>query len=88
MLASAVTKAAMPFARNVRGSRANSRTGATRATFSGPMTVVAEGIETLRQAEWLRRAGCTIGQGYLFGMPMPGEQVPDYLGLQEARLCL
>ncbi|TQS44020.1 putative bifunctional diguanylate cyclase/phosphodiesterase [Cryptosporangium phraense] len=32
---------------------------------------VAEGIETRVQAAWLRRAGYRLGQGYLFGCPMP-----------------
>ena len=31
--------------------------------------VIAEGIETRPQWEWLRRHGCPEGQGYLFGMP-------------------
>jgi EAL domain-containing protein (putative c-di-GMP-specific phosphodiesterase class I) len=34
-------------------------------------TVVAEGIETERQAEFLRAHGCSAGQGYLFGRPAP-----------------
>jgi diguanylate cyclase (GGDEF)-like protein/PAS domain S-box-containing protein len=33
-------------------------------------STVAEGIETQAQAELLRRAGCTRGQGYHFGRPM------------------
>ena len=32
--------------------------------------VVAEGIETGRQAERLRELGCDLGQGYLFARPM------------------
>ena len=35
------------------------------------MTVVAEGIETRRQATFLKRHGCTVGQGFLFGRPQP-----------------
>jgi EAL domain-containing protein (putative c-di-GMP-specific phosphodiesterase class I) len=30
---------------------------------------VAEGIEIEEQAEVLRAAGCTLGQGYLLGLP-------------------
>ncbi|WP_143760713.1 putative bifunctional diguanylate cyclase/phosphodiesterase [Actinosynnema mirum] len=38
------------------------------ADVLGAVTV-AEGIETPEQAEWLRRAGCGFGQGFLFGRP-------------------
>jgi len=33
--------------------------------------VVAEGIENVRQEAFLRKRGCTLGQGYLYGKPMP-----------------
>ena len=36
------------------------------------LQVIAEGIETSVQAEWLRRHGCDLGQGYLFGRAEPG----------------
>ncbi|MGG5811919.1 putative bifunctional diguanylate cyclase/phosphodiesterase [Falsiroseomonas sp. CW058] len=38
------------------------------------MVVVAEGVETEQQAEWLRAQGCAEGQGWLFGRPMPPAQ--------------
>jgi predicted signal transduction protein with EAL and GGDEF domain len=43
------------------------------------LRVVAEGVETAEQAEWLRLQGCSHGQGSLFGAPMPGEAVPGWL---------
>ena len=39
------------------------------------LRTVAEGIETERQAMCLAAQGCTIGQGYHFGRPMPAGQV-------------
>ncbi|UIJ72085.1 EAL domain-containing protein [Aurantimonas sp. HBX-1] len=41
---------------------------------------VAEGVETLAQAEYLRARGCDIGQGYLFGRPYPADRVPELCG--------
>jgi PAS domain S-box-containing protein len=37
------------------------------------ITVIAEGIETLTQAQAVRDLGCRIGQGYLFSRPQPLE---------------
>jgi predicted signal transduction protein with EAL and GGDEF domain len=37
------------------------------------MQTTAEGIETSSNLEWLSDQGCTFGQGYLFGRPMPGD---------------
>ncbi|MCY0094482.1 putative bifunctional diguanylate cyclase/phosphodiesterase [Hoeflea ulvae] len=39
------------------------------------MKVVAEGVETADQHEILRKSGCHIAQGYLFGRPQPIDQV-------------
>jgi diguanylate cyclase (GGDEF)-like protein/PAS domain S-box-containing protein len=39
------------------------------------LTVVAEGVETTGQLEFLKRYGCTHFQGYLFGRPMPADML-------------
>jgi diguanylate cyclase (GGDEF)-like protein/PAS domain S-box-containing protein len=41
--------------------------------------VVAEGIETKEQFEYLKRLGCDFGQGYYFGRPVPAEQMTEWL---------
>ncbi len=43
------------------------------------MEIVAEGVETQRQAELLRGLGCTRGQGFLYARPMPASAVETYL---------
>ncbi|HLY45310.1 MAG TPA: EAL domain-containing protein [Stellaceae bacterium] len=40
--------------------------------------IVAEGIETEGQREFLREAGCDLGQGYLFAEPMDGALLGAY----------
>jgi EAL domain-containing protein (putative c-di-GMP-specific phosphodiesterase class I) len=43
------------------------------------LRVVGEGIEEPMQAMRLAALGCDIGQGYLFGRPMPREEVLEHL---------
>jgi diguanylate cyclase (GGDEF)-like protein len=37
--------------------------------------VLAEGVETQRQLEFLRRVGCDEAQGYFIGRPVPAEEI-------------
>lgn len=41
--------------------------------------VVAEGVETLAQASLLWEQDCELGQGYFFGRPLAGEDVPRFI---------
>ena len=40
------------------------------------MTVTAEGVETVGQAQHLAAMGCDYAQGYLYAEPMAGARVP------------
>jgi PAS domain S-box-containing protein len=50
--------------------------------------VTAEGIETEEQRRHLQRLGCTIGQGYLFGRPVPAAEVVGTVRLPAAGVAL
>jgi EAL domain-containing protein (putative c-di-GMP-specific phosphodiesterase class I) len=39
------------------------------------MSVLAEGIETEEELDAVRSDGCTLGQGYLFGRPIPATDI-------------
>ncbi|HJW24884.1 MAG TPA: EAL domain-containing protein [Rhodocyclaceae bacterium] len=43
------------------------------------LSVVAEGVETDRQAAFLRACGCAVGQGYLYARPAPAADVAEWL---------
>ncbi len=49
------------------------------------MTVVTEGVETVRQLDLLCRLGCDVVQGYLFARPMAPQKLEEWIrdgGLQ------
>jgi EAL domain-containing protein (putative c-di-GMP-specific phosphodiesterase class I) len=43
------------------------------------LRTVAEGIETVEQADLLRGMGCDFGQGYLYARPMPFENYVELM---------
>lgn len=49
-----------------------------RIAKSKKIETIAEGIETPNQAKILRELGCNFGQGYLYGKPMPPEQLEEF----------
>jgi diguanylate cyclase (GGDEF)-like protein len=50
------------------------------------MTIVAEGVETREQMNWLLAHGCHIGQGYFFSPPVRPEDVRQVIERIEVRL--
>ncbi|NII09276.1 EAL domain-containing protein [Oleiagrimonas sp. C23AA] len=49
------------------------------------LRAVAEGVETQPQHDFLRRAGCQEGQGYLYSRPVPPDQLESLLRDHAAR---
>ncbi len=50
------------------------------------LITVAEGIETTEQAEMLLWLGCDLGQGYLYGLPSPPEELPNIIAAPPIRI--
>jgi EAL domain-containing protein (putative c-di-GMP-specific phosphodiesterase class I) len=51
------------------------------------LQTVAEGVETLQQAEALRRLRHPLAQGYLFGRPMPPQTLDQILSHSNGALA-
>ncbi|MEJ0069653.1 MAG: EAL domain-containing protein [Pseudomonadota bacterium] len=43
------------------------------------LKVIAEGVETLKALDTLRRLGCDFVQGYYIGKPMEGSRMPEWV---------
>jgi diguanylate cyclase (GGDEF)-like protein len=52
------------------------------------LVVVAEGVETNAQIDFLRRAGCDRVQGFAVGRPMPGDALTRLLAIPSRPLAL
>ncbi|HUW76664.1 MAG TPA: EAL domain-containing protein, partial [Gallionella sp.] len=46
------------------------------------LTVVAQGVETKEQADFLRQNGCDEFQGFYLNKPMPADQIAEFLRAQ------
>ena len=74
-------KIAMPFVRGIELSaqdRVIVKTILIMAENLG-LSVVAEGVETKEQFEFLRENNCKEIQGYFFSRPLPPEEMEEYL---------
>ena len=49
------------------------------------MTVIAEGVETELQLEYLRNLGCEAAQGFHLGRPQPADAISELLAAAPER---
>lgn len=47
------------------------------------MSVIAEGVETIEQANFLKSIGCNYHQGYLYAKPMPVKEYEELLSKED-----
>jgi len=50
------------------------------------LATIAEGVEKREQAEMLMWLGCDLGQGWLFGRPVPAEDLPAVIAMPRERI--
>ena len=47
------------------------------------LAIVAEGVETASQLEWLKELQCEYAQGYYFSRPVPADGLSDFIDGRE-----
>ena len=52
------------------------------------LLILAEGVETLQQCEYLNKIGCDLAQGYYYSKPCPAEQITALLLLPNEMRCI
>jgi diguanylate cyclase (GGDEF)-like protein len=72
------------FVRRIPGDGAPIVTAIIALARSFNLAVIAEGIEQPAQAEFLRRAGCGVGQGFLYAQALPADAIAQILRGQDA----
>jgi EAL domain-containing protein (putative c-di-GMP-specific phosphodiesterase class I) len=67
--------------RNIHADPGNAAIARTIITLahSLDLEVLAEGVETKAERDWLHTAGCRLAQGYLFSRPMEANAISDLL---------
>lgn len=50
------------------------------------MKVVAEGVETVNDWDFVRKTSCDYAQGYFIAKPMPGDEIPAWLQAWQQRV--
>lgn len=58
-----------------------------RIAKSKKIETIAEGIETVGQAEILKQSGCDLAQGYFFGKPMPVDRFEEFMAEKARELA-
>ena len=56
-----------------------------RIAKSKHIETIAEGIETIGQAEILKNSGCDHAQGYFFGKPMPADKFEEFMAMKASQ---
>ena len=69
------------FVRNIHADWGNAAIARTIITLAHSLDieVLAEGVETKQERDWLYAAGCELAQGYLFGRPMDAVAITQLL---------